>query len=529
MKRSLTLVTRCMDRGEIPYWIYFTSSLLVLAPIFGTGLVCDDYMYWSAWHRDSWLGIGGISTRPVSSVALVALLGSAENALWVPALLRVAHHAFNAWLASKWVTQWSQPRVGMVAGLCFLFWCSHAEVHWQSSLHDVLATTWVLLALLLSTRCQNWNAPYTIGLVLLCSLAFLTKESSFCLPVLLWLTPSDDNRRSFRQACSAAAVLICFLLLRTWVTGTWWGDVGWTVSRVPNMLELLDSCAKMLFRSFVPGYARAGSLRTVAIAGATILGFTTVAGCALIAKSTRARQHARRLAATPEARMLVCWIAALTPVAHLSVSLQSAENTRYLYLPTVFLTTLFALSWAHVRHWRPSVGKKVLTVTLLFQAVSLHVLGWRWVEATNITQTYEASLTQAVKDRPEIQRWFLVCTPDSYYGAFTARNASEFIVEAAGATGTSAVEILSRTDEAPTLHVPCAYERSSTGTLTVQTPSYQLRLPDLSRSEDWNVTVEGSLRTNMAKAVTVDTSHLRSGDALAVYLGKDLAVVPLSH
>ena len=386
------------------------------------GPLSDDFVLqrWArsgAWMPESWP-----HARPLP-LALWQLAFAAGGDWPAIHAMNLVIHAINACLVAVLATGWLGSRSGLVAGVTFaLFPVSTEAVAWSASIFDVLATFWVLCAVLIWTRWPP-SAGQAVALFC-CSLAgVLTKETAVAIPLLLALTslfgptgPHPEwHRRLGAWAVSAVSVA---------------GYVVWRAAWSPSMAEHLSSLSvdrrewkDLLVRPFealaVPMRTEAGLPVQAYVAGAAVL--VLLAALLLAIRASRAEPD--RSVQSSQAAALVIglgWVSltALPLLAQFYVS-PSLQGGRYLYLPAAGFAVL--LSAACVGPMKRTAVSWVAFLALIGVYATVlvgerHV--WRQAAATR-----DAVLTQAagVVRSNGCRSLDLVDAPDSVHGAFVFR------------------------------------------------------------------------------------------------------------
>ena len=536
------------QRPLLTFILLVAVAAVVAAPIFGTGLLCDDFQYWLRYHISElsfadMTAIQGGRNRPLTTTLLVRLLGGLGETPAVLGALRLVHHCLNALLVGAllrraWCTTAATSLLGAVA---FLVWSSHAEVYWQSSLHDVLAATFVLLGLVLMS--SPFSTRKAVALAAVSLLAYVSKESAWCLPGLS-IVAALATQRSQKRLWGIAvvtAVLLPYLALRVEVLQGLWGDVvPDTVSTGVSVGTLVSSVSNLLLRSVIPGWAKVGELKPVVrLLLPTVVVLLAVAAAYLLF-TPRCRSVLVRLIRNPFVLAGAAYLASLAPVAQLSVSLNNTENLRYLYLPTVFVAMVVALAWQHLRSRAPRAIGGAVAVLLLLQAGSLHAIGWNWVNASKEMTIYRRALQDLVDSAPEGQRFILACAPDNYRGAFSARNASSNLVASLPPYRSRTAVVLAteyvRRNSEP---IGCDYGiEDGELVLTARSGRFALTHPRFFGRENpvsehyWTIAAT-KLRSFRAQQLRVRFANIDAGDVVAVYRQHsfakvdELAAVPL--
>jgi hypothetical protein len=514
-------------------------GIVLLLPILGVGLLCDDYQYWLRWQSDHLtaadiFAIQGGQNRPLTTALLVFTTGVFESAPWLLGVLRVVHHAANALLVGLVVrrTRAAKPVTGFVAAVAFLLWGSHAEVYWQSSLHDVLAASFVLLAVFVSTF--EYSRRLAILLVVVAFAGYWSKESAWCLPLVCFaILASSKMPKRFWGALVAAGAFVPYILLRyLWLDGLWGHVVPVSVSTTFDLSVVANSVAKLIFRSAIPGWIKSQSLVPLIkpIIGVGVIAAVILVIAALLIPRIRTAIWKRR--ADPILLAIFSFGFSLIPVAKLSVSLQNTENARYLYLPTAFAVVFVVLVWQRLSELSPRIVNTALLSMLLFQAGSLHAFGWNWVQATRTMEKYRSAVEELVSEHPDVKRWLIACAPDNYRGAFSARNTTPNIVEATEPyRSRSATVLANKYVREKSESTGCDYATNGeTNTLVLRTSRYHLSHPAFYdgknpvEEERWTIDA-AKLKGFRANELTIHFDKLADTERIAVFDGDKLQVV----
>ncbi len=512
-------------------------GIVVLLPILGVGLLCDDYQYWLRWQSGHLtaadiFAIQGGKNRPLTTALLVFTTGILEKTPWLLGILRVAHHAANALLIALIVRRmWAEkPLTGLIAAVLFLIWGAHAEVYWQSSLHDVLAASFVLIALLLAAF--EYSRKRAALLALMAFAGYWSKESAWSLPLICFaISASSKIPKKFWGAFVAAAAFVPYILLRYFWLDEFWGHVPASVSTTYDLSVVPSSVSKLIFRSVFPGWINSQSLVSIIkpIIGVGLVAAVIISLAAALIPRVRIAIWSRR----KDHLIFVglAFVFSLMPVATLSVSLENTENVRYIYLPAVFVAILVVLVWQRLSGVYPRIANTALTLMLLFQAVSLHVLGWNWVQATTTMEKYRVAVRELVSNQPDVKRWLVACVPDNYRGAFSARNTTSDLVAAIEPyLSRSATVLASKYVRNMSESTGCDYAIDrATNTLTLRASRHDLSHPAFYdrknpvEGERWTIRAD-ELREFRAKELSIHFDKLRDNERVAVFDGERLQV-----
>lgn len=299
-------------------------------------------------------------------------------------LHNVVLHALNSGLVLLVARRWLCDNLGaIVAGLLFAVHPVHVEsVAFVSGRTDLLATTWVLAAVLVWSRPERSWPP--LRLILLAGtflLALLAKEVALMLPVALVLldltglrdTDSDEPRvrRNLPWLAAMGATLVIYGGLRFLVADVGFGMVGGPVA-VDRVAPIGEDPA-LLPRIWL-GYGRLlvwpwplNAFHTAA--GLTVLWpLAATALLGVVAAVSWTRPH-RRIGLA-----MVLWIIVFVlPVSGLVPIRGAVIAERFLYLPSVGLCVLLGYAAARLLPW---LGEQLgPDVRMLTVTVALVILG----------------------------------------------------------------------------------------------------------------------------------------------------------
>jgi hypothetical protein len=268
---------------------------------------------------------------------------------------------------------------GVVGGLFFGWHAAHVEaVSWLSAIYDLLATLFVLLALLEVTSGRKGFARslsvFGCGL-----LACVSKESAYCLPLLAAVLAAFEPARSARQIAwhktlwVAAACTLVFTY-RFWYLGGLGGYqavAGGALAMHFRLVSALQALALRLWALlFVPvnwSVAPGIGLR---------LGFCCLAA-AVAGFAWCARLRSRRVAMV--AAFTLC---AALPVISLLLIGADLSGARILYLPSIGAALLWAEIAESVEGWKIAVGLSALLLAFQFAALQHNEAVWSAVART---------------------------------------------------------------------------------------------------------------------------------------------------
>jgi hypothetical protein len=310
-----------------------------------------------------------------------------------------------------------RPWLAFCAGLLFLCFGGHSEaVTWIGGMADPLVTLFTLSALLLHLQALESSRPRLLiaSSWALFALALLSKESAVIYPVLLVLCLAVLAPHVLRRRALAASWLIVpglliglFVVLRHHAVGLWSVTLAGlatntdpiTVTRafalrtVLPLGRLLDAVFRHRLDVFVLGPLMLGA---VAIGGpaqrrALLL---TILGCACV----------------------------LGPVLPLTISLDTTESERFVYMATAF-SCLFVAAWLDVAlRSRRLLVAAALAVFCVSHAAALHRSNRNWIDAARIVEGTLRTLGDIVREhgRPGVPV-VVANVPDNIGGAYIFR------------------------------------------------------------------------------------------------------------
>jgi hypothetical protein len=183
--------------AETALWVF--GAVALYWPALTVGLLSDDFPLTDRAYRFDLGSFNAEAFRPLplAEWGLILRVGGGPIALHA---LNVVLHGLNAFLASQLIAPLARGRgIGIVAGSIVLTMPILVEpVVWCSGVFDVEATTFVLLAVLVSRRYEHGGTGSRIGLFGSSIAALLSKETALVLPLLLavdtWLRQSQSRR-----------------------------------------------------------------------------------------------------------------------------------------------------------------------------------------------------------------------------------------------------------------------------------------------------------------------------------------------
>jgi hypothetical protein len=293
------------------------------------GLLSDDYVLRDWAQTGHFLGVGSPFARPVGLWLWRCVLEAGGQA---PALhlISLGLHVLNTILAVSVARHLGLGRLGcVVTAVAFIAWPTQVEpVFWASAIFDVLTTSCLLAAIVLSFRLRSTRRTVltVAGIAALTTVALLTKESAICLPALWFVCRFPEWRRAGierREIAAVAAVCACCA-----------GYVGWRLAAdlpmfgAPSLTRyvLKEQVSRTFGTLAVPFADRilhlhpwTGILTSLT---AITLGFAVASG----------RRSTRQIIALQG--LLWCLVASAPTIGFLLIG-ADLDGTRYLYLPLV--------------------------------------------------------------------------------------------------------------------------------------------------------------------------------------------------
>jgi hypothetical protein len=380
-----SLVKPILQPGTPPVWLSFRGRWLAVAgvllatvaafiPNLWFPFLFDDYVHLLFVSNESWRTLiervlihhptgGDMFFRPLGDLTfqLVYQWSGFDFRRWH--LTGLAIHVANTLLVLLLSRRISGGWLGACTGALFFGWQSaHVEaVSWVSALYDLLATLFVLLALLEVTGArQRYFAAVAFA-----ALACLSKESAYCLPLLAGLSATlvarEARRLSWWKTLWVAAACALVFLYRYWYLrgiGGYRTASGSSLAVHFQWLSALQAIGLRLWGvlfipvnwSLPPGLVLRLGFAFLVVG---VLGF-----------AARASLRPRRLAS------LVAFTAcAALPAISLLLIGSDLAGARILYLPSVGAALLWAAIAASVPNRKIAVG--LCALLALFQLTAL--------------------------------------------------------------------------------------------------------------------------------------------------------------
>jgi hypothetical protein len=238
------------------------------------------------------------------------------------------------------------PEVSAAGGALFAVAPAAFEpVLWPAARFDLLATMFSLVALAISVsavRGAHFRRHVLIACVMYCA-ALLNKESAYCLPLLFGCLIASqcavrfgrvERRRAWIVGASLCGSTVIMLLIRVYIYGNLGGYTD-TVGRSPHFHIGMKTAESLLTRVLAigPFTLNLSTGSSMEVTTAILLYLASVVGLAI----TSGRPGRLELS------LAACSLITALPTANIIGWLgESAQFSRYLYLPGVWLALLLA-------------------------------------------------------------------------------------------------------------------------------------------------------------------------------------------
>jgi hypothetical protein len=401
-----------VPRNQVGEWgVWCLAAVALYWPALGVGFLSDDFVLA---HRASQLALGFVHPelfRPLPLViwAVILRLGGGPPAIH---LLNVLLHGTNAFLTTRIVEPIVRSRsAARLAGFVLLTMPILTEpVVWCSGVFDVMATTFVLLAVLAAREYQGGGRTARLRLFACAAAALLSKETAVVTPVLIILDAWVRHVRARRLYADVTVLLVAMA-----VAGAARFAFATSLVRRPLSRYLVQ---RWLFGTFgglaVPWHAEIiASHPWVPIASACIVVIIVLA-FGITSTDTVSLRCSYAMTA---------WIGIATvPTLTFFVVAPDLQGSRYLYLASIgwsaLLVSLVANQTAQSLRACLSLCLVVLAVVGVY-GVRRHIQPWRAAAAIR------GAVETAALGNPQIVACHTVAirnAPDSARGAYVLRN-----------------------------------------------------------------------------------------------------------
>ncbi len=417
---AITRTERTPSFSGLIMLAFIAASFLLYLPVLDLSLLSDDHV--AVWHAS---GFGGEwwngFHRPLSELTL-------RMGCWLFGTGAIGHRAFNItvhginaflilvfFLRTAPFAERSRNITGAwMAALLFLVYPFHAEsIIWIVGRGSSLATCFVLLALIVADN--KWSARVRITvLALLFFAGSLTYESALLLPIMLlplmWWRGSGPRRQVVWMAAALGFVFLVDLLLRSRRSGAMTNDYGADFFRQP-LATYLTNVPKVIGRLFLPPDPDTSSQLLKFLLLLLLIGIVAVL---MVRSQRRENTHGTPLKAMGWLLLVSCALPVLG-----SVSTQTSESDRFLYMPSAFLACVIAI--AIMRLLQSAVRWIVFSVLVAGSLFFLRRNEQNWTMASDITRQVLADL-RSLQGEGELG---VTGLPDEHDGAFIFRHGFE--------------------------------------------------------------------------------------------------------
>jgi len=340
-----------------------------------------------------------------------------------------------------------------MAGVVFLALRCHSEpVSWISGRPDLIATSFMLLSLILHLRAEEIDTRRTRVLALIAfALALLSKESAVVLPAVVVFLTWLKIRQAHRAVVAAVpflAVLVLYVGVRLLVLGRVIRSAdteGYLAFQVSGLvLHVLSAVIRVVLGPLPEAISHRCCYLSPS-RGLLALALIPL----LIALIRRWPERSRTLL------LLGACFLMTTPLLGLQeVSLVDSRGERFLYLPSVFFS--LALGWLQL--WRQRMAHITGTVVVLgfvaYSVVGLWSANAIWRDAGRLSQALTSEVRRVASAHAEV---VVANLPDHFRGAWVLRNGiSEAVTRFGPAVPRGSISLVSThgirsLDEAPVI------------------------------------------------------------------------------
>ena len=445
-------ITHDKIRGTFFYWLALSIAVALGICVYSNTIfgffLSDDFpqvhqCLISGFH--SLIPSGGVKfLRPMMSLSLLFDVNLWElNAVGYHCTNLVLHlgasimTGYAMWLFLRFLSSDTPSKwTAWCAAIVFLFMPCHSEpVAWISGRVDLLATFFALASLcayLSSLRFVRWFwYPLSLSLFFF---ALLSKESVLIFPFIVLVIRLLVNDTvicdGYLQRGKAAGiigffvVLGLYLVIRYVALGTLVGGYGDRIHTNLNIGTIISVICKSPVKALFPlQLLKQLPIREWMLApvGAFVLVLTGGTVWTVWWKNAGKSRWGDWLLRRPEIAVLISsgplFLAALVPVANLSVSINTMGSDRYLYFPSVF-AAFFLAAALDLCISNTRIRALSFAAIIGIYGVSLYRLNENWRTAADIAHNIVRDLCASPPSGPIL----IANMPDNYNDAYIFRN-----------------------------------------------------------------------------------------------------------
>lgn len=330
--------------------------------------------------------------------------------------------------------------IATIASILFAISPSRGEIAWISVVNDTLVLFFILLTLyyslgFLEAKTKQKRYGFFILSLIFTFLAFLTKEVALIIPptifVLTFVFGAYTNKKLLSRLLYSAGVaflyvcvVLVFFALRYRMIGLLFADYTGNIVLTPY--HIIRALVSYVFGFFISGGLRTTAsyffIRHFGIFITLLVG--TIGVCLYSIRRTKVF--------FASVILLGLFACSLVPIIRFGINVTpnyiSEEGTRYLYVPSIFLSFFLALLLSAWYEWQTRVVKKSGMIFVLLCGLLLYIQ--LFVQTTHFhhaTVVADRLLRQAatIMESGKYDGYVVVGLPDQYRGAPIFRNAFE--------------------------------------------------------------------------------------------------------
>lgn len=362
-------------------WLSFAVIAIILyVPVLGNTFLSDDHLVLLKTGVQQELNVDGFF-RPLSDITLWLTYRFFKLNSLPYYLFQVLLHALNAVMLMRYCRKLLAVNtapgnrgelISLLAGFIFLTYPFHNEgIAWILGRGALMAGSFAIGAML--ALVSNWKPAVKISVIALCYFIGLAAYETIIILPLIVVTQLLIMGASRKEAGKILLVMAAAFGLHAWlriaVSGAFLGGYGagfFQGAGFDTVLAMLKSAGRVILPP-------SDNSKLMMIAFVVVLLVATVA-LYTVWRKTKNDNGARKYLYT----QLVCFAIAMLVPMWLGVSTRTSESDRFLYLPSIFFSSLTAFMLVHLF---PKAKQRVILVALfLFVQVALleeNNLNWK--------------------------------------------------------------------------------------------------------------------------------------------------------